>query len=133
MFAGMKEFLSKELQAIDEAGLYKRERIIVTPQTADIKISTGQDVINFCANNYLGLSDHPRLVAAAKAAMDSHGFGMSSVRFIWARRICTRSWSRPSPATSTPRTPSSTLRASMPMVGSSSHSSALRTLSSATP
>ena len=82
MFAGMKEFLSKELQAIDEAGLYKRERIIVTPQTADIKISTGQDVINFCANNYLGLSDHPRLIAAAKLAMDSHGFGMSSVRFI---------------------------------------------------
>ena len=82
MFAGMKEFLSKELQAIDEAGLYKRERIIITPQTADIKISTGQEVINFCANNYLGLSDHPRLVAAAKAAMDSHGFGMSSVRFI---------------------------------------------------
>ena len=78
----MKKYLAEELQSIDEAGLYKRERIITTPQTADIKISTGQEVINFCANNYLGLSDHPRLVAAAKAAMDSHGFGMSSVRFI---------------------------------------------------
>ena len=82
MFKNMKKYLAEELQAIDEAGLYKRERIITTPQTADIKISTGQEVINFCANNYLGLSDHPRLVAAAKAAMDSHGFGMSSVRFI---------------------------------------------------
>ncbi len=82
MFKNMKKYLAEELQSIDEAGLYKRERIITTPQTADIKISTGQEVINFCANNYLGLSDHPRLVAAAKAAMDSHGFGMSSVRFI---------------------------------------------------
>jgi len=82
MSKNMKKYLAEELQSIDEAGLYKRERIITTPQTADIKISTGQEVINFCANNYLGLSDHPRLVAAAKAAMDSHGFGMSSVRFI---------------------------------------------------
>ena len=82
MFKGMKKYLSEELKAIDEAGLYKRERIIITPQTADIKISSGQEVINFCANNYLGLSDHPRLIQAAKAAMDSHGFGMSSVRFI---------------------------------------------------
>ena len=75
MFKGMKKYLSEELKAIDEAGLYKRERIIITPQTADIKISSGQEVINFCANNYLGLSDHPRLIQAAKAAMDSHGFG----------------------------------------------------------
>ena len=82
MFKNMKKFLTEELKAIDEAGLYKRERIIITPQTADIKISTGQEVINFCANNYLGLSDHPRLIKAAKEAMDARGFGMSSVRFI---------------------------------------------------
>lgn len=78
----MKTYLQAELKAIEEAGLYKKERIIITPQTADIKVGDGQAVVNFCANNYLGLSDHPRLVEAAKAAMDSHGFGMSSVRFI---------------------------------------------------
>ncbi len=82
MFKGMKTFLQDELKAIEEAGLYKKERIIITPQTADIKVGEGQEVVNFCANNYLGLSDHPRLIEAAKQAMDSHGFGMSSVRFI---------------------------------------------------
>lgn len=82
MFKGMKTFLQNELKAIEEAGLYKKERIIITPQTADIKVGEGQEVVNFCANNYLGLSDHPRLIEAAKQAMDSHGFGMSSVRFI---------------------------------------------------
>lgn len=82
MFKNMKKYLAEELQAIDEAGLYKRERIITTPQTADIKISTGQEVINFCANNYLGLSNHPRLIQAAKDMMDKRGYGMSSVRFI---------------------------------------------------
>ncbi len=82
MYKGMKQYLADELKAIEEAGLYKKERIIITPQNADIKVGKGQDVINFCANNYLGLSDHPRLVKAAKDAMDSHGFGMSSVRFI---------------------------------------------------
>lgn len=82
MFKNMKKFLTEELKAIDEAGLYKRERIIITPQTADIKISTGQEVINFCANNYLGLSNHPRLIQAAKDMMDKRGYGMSSVRFI---------------------------------------------------
>ncbi|MDY3089569.1 MAG: glycine C-acetyltransferase [Porphyromonas sp.] len=82
MFKGMKSYLQAELKAIEEAGLYKKERIIITPQTADIKVGEGQPVVNFCANNYLGLSDHPRLIEAAKAAMDSHGFGMSSVRFI---------------------------------------------------
>ena len=78
----MKEFLQEELKGIREAGLYKEERIIVSPQKADIRINTGQDVLNFCANNYLGLSNHPRLVAAAKEALDTHGYGMSSVRFI---------------------------------------------------
>jgi len=82
MFKGMKTYLQEELRSIEEAGLYKRERIIITPQNADIKVEQGQEVVNFCANNYLGLSDHPRLIEAAKRAMDTHGFGMSSVRFI---------------------------------------------------
>ncbi|GEM67012.1 2-amino-3-ketobutyrate coenzyme A ligase [Sphingobacterium mizutaii NBRC 14946 = DSM 11724] len=82
MYKTLKPALEKELAEIKDAGLYKEERIIVTPQGADIKISTGQEVINFCANNYLGLSSHPKVVAAAKAAIDSHGYGMSSVRFI---------------------------------------------------
>ncbi|WDF68589.1 glycine C-acetyltransferase [Sphingobacterium oryzagri] len=82
MYKTLKPALEKELAAIKEAGLYKQERIIVTPQGADIKVSTGQEVINFCANNYLGLSSHPQVVEAAKKAIDSHGYGMSSVRFI---------------------------------------------------
>ena len=78
----MKDFLGAELKKIKEDGLYKEERIITTPQRADIKVNEGQEVLNFCANNYLGLSDHPRLIKAAKEAMDSRGYGMSSVRFI---------------------------------------------------
>lgn len=74
--------LETELKSIEEAGLYKRERIIITPQGADIKVKSGQEVINFCANNYLGLSSHPKVIAAAKHALDTHGYGMSSVRFI---------------------------------------------------
>jgi glycine C-acetyltransferase len=74
--------LQAELKSIDEAGLFKRERIIITPQGADIKVKGGQEVINFCANNYLGLSSHPKVIAAAKNALDTHGYGMSSVRFI---------------------------------------------------
>ncbi|HRH04071.1 MAG TPA: glycine C-acetyltransferase [Bacteroidia bacterium] len=74
--------LSTELQAIKDAGLFKNERVIISPQGADIKVNTGAEVINFCANNYLGLSSHPKVIAAAKAALDTHGFGMSSVRFI---------------------------------------------------
>lgn len=82
MYKTLKPALEKELAAIKEAGLYKEERIIITPQGADIKVSTGQEVINFCANNYLGLSSHPKVIEAAKKAIDSHGYGMSSVRFI---------------------------------------------------
>lgn len=74
--------LSQELQAIQDAGLFKNERIITSAQQANIKINTGEEVLNFCANNYLGLSNHPELINAAKEAMDSHGYGMSSVRFI---------------------------------------------------
>ena len=82
MYKGMKDYLAAELKSIEEAGLYKKERIIITPQRADIRVNEGQEVLNFCANNYLGLSDHPRLIQAAKDAMDERGFGMSSVRFI---------------------------------------------------
>jgi glycine C-acetyltransferase len=82
MYGKIKEHLAAELEAIKEAGLFKKERIITSPQGAVIKISTGQEVINFCANNYLGLSSHPEVIQAAKDAMDTHGFGMSSVRFI---------------------------------------------------
>jgi len=82
MYKTLKPFLEKELASIHEAGLYKKERIITSPQGADITIQGGKQVINFCANNYLGLSSHPRVIAAAKHAIDTHGFGMSSVRFI---------------------------------------------------
>jgi glycine C-acetyltransferase len=82
MYGKIKETLQNELTGIEEAGLYKKERIIVGPQDASIKINTGDEVLNFCANNYLGLSSHPRVLEAAHKALDSHGFGMSSVRFI---------------------------------------------------
>ena len=82
MYGKIKEHLNAELDAIKEAGLYKKERIITSPQDAVIKISTGEEVINFCANNYLGLSSHPEVIKAAQQTMETHGFGMSSVRFI---------------------------------------------------
>lgn len=82
MYGKIKEHLQAELNQIKEDGLYKSERIITSPQDAVIKISSGEEVINFCANNYLGLSSHPEVIQAAKDTMDSHGFGMSSVRFI---------------------------------------------------
>jgi glycine C-acetyltransferase len=82
MYETLKPELQKELENIRKAGLYKNERVITTPQGADIKTSDGREVINFCANNYLGLSAHPAVIEAAKKAIDSHGFGMSSVRFI---------------------------------------------------
>lgn len=82
MYKRTQPILQKELASIKDAGLYKKERIITTPQGADIKTTDGAEVINFCANNYLGLSSHPRVIAAAKKAIDTHGFGMSSVRFI---------------------------------------------------
>ncbi|MEY3834936.1 MAG: hypothetical protein RI989_364 [Bacteroidota bacterium] len=82
MYGKMQEHLQNELNSIREAGLFKRERIITTPQAAVIRTTEGKEVLNFCANNYLGLSSHPVVLEAAKAAIDSHGFGMSSVRFI---------------------------------------------------
>ncbi len=82
MYGKIKEHLQAELSDIENAGLFKKERIITSAQDAVIKLNSGKEVINFCSNNYLGLSSHPKVVNAAKAALDSHGFGMSSVRFI---------------------------------------------------
>ena len=82
MYETLQAKLKQEISDIKEAGLYKNERIITTPQGADIKTDTAEDVINFCANNYLGLSSHPKVIQAAKDAIDTHGYGLSSVRFI---------------------------------------------------
>lgn len=82
MYDRLQAHLQKELADIREAGLYKNERVIVTPQGAEIKVSGGAEVLNFCANNYLGLSNNPKLIQAAKDALDTHGYGLSSVRFI---------------------------------------------------
>ena len=82
MYGKIQQHLEQELEGIKAAGLYKKERIITSPQGAEITISTGETVLNFCANNYLGLSSHPEVIQAAKDTMDTHGFGMSSVRFI---------------------------------------------------
>ncbi len=86
MYGKFKDFLAQELKSIEEAGLYKRERTITSPQQAEITVKDKGTVLNFCANNYLGLSDNPRLIEAAKKAMDDRGFGMSSVRFICGKQ-----------------------------------------------
>ncbi len=82
MYGKMKDFLQTELKGIEEQGIYKRERIITSPQGANVKVNSGDDVVIMCANNYLGLSSHPEVIQAAKDTLDTHGFGMSSVRFI---------------------------------------------------
>ena len=82
MYGKIKEHLQEQLKEIDDAGLYKRERIITSPQEAEIELNTGQKVLNFCANNYLGLSNHPKVIEGANKALESHGYGLSSVRFI---------------------------------------------------
>lgn len=82
MYGKIQQHLQSELQAIEDNGIFKKERIITSPQGAEITIATGETVLNFCANNYLGLSSHPEVIQAAKDALDTHGFGMSSVRFI---------------------------------------------------
>ena len=82
MYTSLKAKLEKEIAEIHDAGLYKKERVISSPQDADIKLEDGSEVINFCANNYLGLSSHPKVIEASKKAIDTHGYGMSSVRFI---------------------------------------------------
>ncbi len=82
MYGKIKDYLQKELATIEENGLFKKERVITSPQGAEITVSSGDKVLNFCANNYLGLSSHPEVIKAAKDTLDTHGFGMSSVRFI---------------------------------------------------
>ena len=82
MYGKIKEHLQAEIQTIEDNGIFKKERIITSPQGSEITISTGETVLNFCSNNYLGLSSHPEVIQAAKDALDTHGFGMSSVRFI---------------------------------------------------
>ncbi|MBK6264548.1 glycine C-acetyltransferase [Marivirga sp. S37H4] len=82
MYGALKERLQEDLKTLEKEGLYKKERIITTPQSASIKTTTGKEVLNFCSNNYLGLSSHPKVLEAAKKTLDTHGFGMSSVRFI---------------------------------------------------
>ena len=82
MFDSVRPSLREELNDLDAKGLYKRERVIITPQSATIRTDQGGEVLNFCANNYLGLSSHPEVIRAAKEAIDTHGYGMSSVRFI---------------------------------------------------
>jgi glycine C-acetyltransferase len=97
MYDTLKPDLEKQLAGIQEAGLFKRERIITTPQGAEIKTTEGKEVLNFCANNYLGLSSHPRVIDAAKQTIDSHGFGMSSVRFICGTQDIHKELERNSP------------------------------------
>ena len=82
MYKNFQQYLETELQSIKDAGLYKNERVITSPQKADITVAGGQQVLNFCANNYLGLANNPQLIEAAKEALDTHGYGMASVRFI---------------------------------------------------
>ena len=82
MYQDFKMFIQTELANIEQAGLYKNERIIISPQAAVIRLENGKEVLNFCANNYLGLSNHPALKEAARKVLDTHGYGVSSVRFI---------------------------------------------------
>ena len=82
MYGKMKDHLQAEIKAIQEGGIYKRERIITSPQGAKVTVNNGDEVVIMCANNYLGLSSHPEVIQAAKDTLDTHGFGMSSVRFI---------------------------------------------------
>ena len=114
MYGKFQEHLKVELASIKEAGLYKAERNIASAQSAEITLQDGSKALNFCANNYLGLADSPRLIKAAEKAMEERGFGMSSVRFICETR-------------------SSTLPASMPTAESSNPFSRLRTPSYPTP
>ena len=109
------ERIRDTLEEIREAGLYKEERIITTAQNVEIKVQGGSEVLNFCANNYLGLADNAEVIAAAHKALDNHGFGLASVRFMEtaAPRTCTSSWSKPFPGSSAPKTPYFILPASM--------------------
>ena len=130
MYGKLKDFLTQELANIKAAGLYKNERIITTPQRADIKVNAGSDVLNFCANNYLGLSDNQRLIKAAKEAMDTHGYGMSSVRFICGTQDLHKQLEAAISDFSRPKIRSCTLHASMPTAVCSNRCSLKRMRSS---
>ena len=115
MYTKIKQHLSQQLTEIREAGLYKEERIIESPQRAAISVK-GKEVLNFCANNYLGLSDHPRLIEGARRMMEQRGFGMSSVRFICGTQDIHKQLEAAISDYSRPRTPSSMRLVSMPTV-----------------
>ena len=129
MYGKFQQYLQNELADIKAAGLYKTERVIESPQRAEIDVAN-RPVLNFCANNYLGLSDNPRLIDAAKKALDERGFGMSSVRFICGCQDIHKQLEKAILTTSVLRILSSTQRASTLTVVFSSHSSQLRMLSS---
>ena len=114
MYGKIKSHLANELKAIEEAGLFKNERIITSPQDAAIRLAGGEEVLNFCANNYLGLSSNPALIKAAKEALDTHGYGMSSVRFICEPRTCIKNSKRKLPGFLVQKIQSFMLLVSMP-------------------
>ena len=89
MYGQFQDYLGAELKGIEEAGLYKHERLITTPQSAHVGVNGGGDVLNLCANNYLGLAQHPEVKAAAQAGLEEWGYGMASVRFICGTQIIT--------------------------------------------
>ncbi len=126
MFATMRTDLTARLDEIREAGLYKGERVLRTPQSAEITVGDDQ-VLNLCANNYLGLADHPQVVEAAREALLQWGFGMASVRFICGTQEPHKLLEQRLSTSSAPRTPSCTDRASTPTVGCSRHCWAPRT------
>ena len=132
MYGKMKDHLSKTLAEIKEAGLYKEERLIESAQQAAISVK-GKEVLNFCANNYLGLSNHPRLIAAAQQIMERRGYGMSSVRFICGTQDIHKELEAAISTTSRLKTPFSTPLVSTPMAVCSSPSSPRKTPSSRTP
>src|SRR6185312_15277696 len=117
MYDTLKPVLEQELAQIENAGLYKRERIITSPQGADITVQGGKHVINFCANNYLGLSAHPKIISAAKEATDTHGYGLSSVRFICGTQDIHKTLEKRSPNFWAPKIPFFTQRHSTPTAG----------------
>ena len=124
MYGSMQSHLESELEQITAAGLFKSERVIAGAQDVEITLTDGSKVLNFCANNYLGLSSDPRVCEAAKRAIDTHGFGMSSVRFICGTRTFTRNSKPRLRSFTTPKTPFYTPQHSMRMVGYSSRCSA---------
>ena len=133
MYGKFQQHLQAELEAIEQAGLYKKERNIASPQSAQITLQDGSEALNFCANNYLGLADNARLIAAAKKAMDERGYGMSSVRFICGTQDLHKQLEKEIANTSIQKMQSSMQLVLTPMVAYLSRFSQLRTQSSPTP